>query len=55
MDVENPLKNNPEENSNPKNVFIDTLNEELFAMEQSGKISSEQADEKRTAGRWFFR
>ncbi len=39
----------PEEKKNPKDEFLDALNEELSAMEQSGKISPEQAEEKRKA------
>ena len=39
----------PEENKNPKDEFLCALNEELSAMEQSGRISLEQAEEKRKA------
>lgn len=33
----------------PRDIFLDALNEELFSMENSGRISSEQAAEKRRA------
>jgi hypothetical protein len=39
----------PEEKKNPKDEFLGALNEELTAMEQSGRITSEQAEEKRKA------
>jgi hypothetical protein len=38
----------PQESS-PKDVFIEALNKELSVMEQSGRISPGQAEEKRTA------
>ena len=61
MSIENPF-NNPtppqeetpklekvEEVKNPQDVFLGALNEELTAMEQSGRLTPEQAEEKRQA------
>jgi len=61
MSIENPF-NNPtppqeetpkpekvEETKNPQDVFRGALNEELTAMEQSGRLTPEQAEEKRQA------
>ena len=61
MSIENPF-NNPiprqeetpkpekvEEPKNPQDVFRGALNEELTAMEQSGRLTPEQAEEKRQA------
>ena len=61
MSIENPF-NNPtppqeetpkpekvEEAKNPQDVFRGALNEELTAMEQSGRLTPEQAEEKRQA------
>src|SRR3990167_208905 len=59
MSIENPF-NNPttpqeeapklekvEEAKNPKDIFFNALNEELSAMEKAGRLSPEQAEEKR--------
>ena len=61
MSIENPF-NNPiprqeetpkpekaEETKNPQDVFRGALNEELTAMEKSGRLTTEQAEEKRQA------
>lgn len=34
---------------NPRDVFLDQVNEELIAMEHTGRISPKQAEEKRKA------
>jgi len=60
MSIENPFNNptppqeetpNPEKKEavaeNPRDVFLGALNEELSVMEKAGKISPEQAEEKR--------
>ena len=39
----------PEEKKNPKEEFLGALDEELSTMEQSGRITAEQAEEKRKA------
>lgn len=39
----------PEEKKNPREEFLSALNEELAAMEEAGRITSEQAEEKRKA------
>ncbi len=44
-----PFESSTPQELSPKNVFIETLNNELLAMEKSGQISSEQAEEKRQA------
>ena len=44
---ETPQTEKVEKTKNPKDVFLDSLNEELSAMEQSGRITPEQAEEKR--------
>jgi len=39
-------RSSSEENKNPKEVFLAALEEELSAMEQSGRITSKEAEEK---------
>jgi len=44
------LERETEVNKMKKSIFIDALNEELLTLEKSGRISSEQAEEKRKSG-----
>ncbi len=61
MSIENPFNDSTslqeeasqpekvEETKNPKDTFFGVLNEELSAMEKSGRLTPEQAEEKRKA------
>src|SRR3989338_6346836 len=46
---ETPKPEKVEKTNNPRNIFFGALNEELTAMEQSGRLTPEQAEEKRQA------